>query len=162
MGCFFARKMTQGKKYSLPFIILAHIMSIVLQHCAREASMSMLMEFSWALVLMKASWACSWSSHKHVHVEVSRAWPPYFILNNQYMPPEPPSVEGRRWAGFQGRSYYFLHQHSVVSLTHQAVQNNAAGFINNNNKLGQCQTQTPISSKFCVQTNFGLKSVGSQ
>ena len=53
---------------------------------------------------------------------------PYFVLNNQYIPLEPPSVEGRRWAGFQGRFYYFLHQllnnyHSVISLTHQAVQN---------------------------------------
>ena len=75
MGCFFARKMTQRKKYSLPFIILAHIMSIVLQHCAREASMSMLMKLSWAFVPMKASWACSWSSHAHVRVKASRARP---------------------------------------------------------------------------------------
>ena len=110
------------------YAMMGQIMYIQVQHCAHDVSMSMLMEFSWALVLMKASWACSWSSHKHVPVEVSRAWPPYFILNNQYMPSEPPSVEGRRWAGFQGRFYYFLHQllnnyHSVISLTHQAVQN---------------------------------------
>ena len=58
-----------------PFIILAHIVSIVLQHCAREASMSMLMKLSWAFVLMKASWACSWSSHAHVRVKASRARP---------------------------------------------------------------------------------------
>ena len=30
------------------------------------------------------------------------------------------------------------------------------------NKLGQRQSQTPISSAFWVQKDFGLKSVGSQ
>ena len=35
-------------------------------YCARESSMSMLMEVSRAFVLMKASLACSWSSHAHV------------------------------------------------------------------------------------------------
>ena len=30
------------------------------------------------------------------------------------------------------------------------------------NKLGQCQSHTPISSAFWVQKEFGLKSVGSK
>ena len=48
-------------------------MSIVLKHCAREASMSILMKASWSPVLMKCSWACSWaltsmwSCHAHDH-----------------------------------------------------------------------------------------------
>ena len=55
--------------------LIGQVVHIQVHHCARESSMSMLMEFSRAFVLMKASWACSWSSHAHVRVEVSRARP---------------------------------------------------------------------------------------
>ena len=44
-------------------------------HCAREAFMSMLVRLSWAPVLMKCSWACSWSPHEHM-----RARPLYRIM----------------------------------------------------------------------------------
>ena len=49
-------------------------------HFAREAFTSMLVRLSWTPVLMKGSWACSWSLHAHVRVKLSWARPLYRIM----------------------------------------------------------------------------------
>ena len=53
-------------------------------HYAHEAFMSMLVRLSWAPVLMKYSWACSWSPNEHMRVKLSRARPLYRIMQTGY------------------------------------------------------------------------------